>query len=489
MIFQSLWTTYQCQGVPSSFLIFNDSLNTVPQFYYWINYIPYCGYNNFPTATGEGCCVNSIDLGEVDGSQGRTSWLNTELGQDWSVYNAAHSQANGHTYCQITNTTLGIYNDTVTAYFLTNNECIYGGKCDGNILSIYQDISCQNLIETFNVQPGVAEYHSSIGNVSVSLFTFTEAKNYVNWITSAPGGEIVNQTKSVFDILSVLFYAVAIAIATGVLLYYLQRRKVYFLIMATVCAGRTVLYTVYSFTIYTDSLKLAWTNTFLDASKIYYLFGNYLSCSIVNRILNIHSDYKRFISYTLVTLIYVGLEAPMIYQDYLLILANFETIDLNLYYSVSLTAYSADNAYTVIMFIVDFTPVLLLFMKIVHQRRLVQKKKGEITNWKALVLKYWKILVIFGFQLFIVGVYVLSNYITHYTIWLGSDQAVIDMTSIFVCIANNHYLLIVILYEYLTMYVAEFVKPAKKPQLVVAADSNSKAVEKTAMISGTVKMN
>ncbi|KAJ3310071.1 hypothetical protein HDV04_005414 [Boothiomyces sp. JEL0838] len=479
MIFQSIWSTYGCQGIPNALLVFNG---TQTPDYYAINPIPYCGFDNFPSSSGEGCCVSSIDL---YASEGYKSWLNTDMDLGWNTMNAAHKSANGHSYCKIDNTNLGRFNFTVTAYFLDNGECNYGAICSGSNLYIYQDQECTNITNSFStLDPKI--YETAVGNVSVSAFTFTNASNYVNWVTSAPGYEIVPGFSSNLERFSCVCFIASLAISFGVLVYYIWRRKVLMGIFSGICLARSIAIVAYTYTVFTSDYVLSCTTFFIDISKMYFMFGNYVTCHLLNTLWNIQYDRKRVVLFILVTVAYIGLQFLILVQDVLLLSPQL-TLDAATYSALFGAAYLLDNIYTVLAFVFDSTPVLMLSIKIMLQKIIVLQKKNQDISLLELSKHYWKIFLILFMEILVGMVYLIVNYVSNTTILLGSDVAVLCTSGIYLLLQNSHYLLLILSFEYLSIYTKELVKPDKKvPEKPVEVE---KSVDKTTVMDQTQKIS
>ncbi|KAJ3269468.1 hypothetical protein HDV01_001388 [Terramyces sp. JEL0728] len=488
MILQSIWTTYECTGTPSSFMLFNESY--APAIYY-INPIPYCGMNNFPKENGEGCCISSVDL---IASGGVSSWINTYLDDFWTVSNSAHSLANGHTYCVLADIFLGMYNYTETMYYLNNNECIYGARCQDDLLTIYQDNDCQNEFEVFAISTAPAVYQSGLGNVTVSLYTFSDAKNYISWHAYAPSYEFALGTGTNIEKFAVFCFTLSILISLCVWIYYIPRRKTLIIVMSLICLARTVTFVAYSYAQFPTTLSLTWTTFILDLAKIYCLLGNYITCDMMSKILNIKNDAKRFISYGVVTLAFLGLECMSWYQD---VMQMYPEIipDLIFFEKICSVAYLTDNIYTGFIFFVDSLPVALLFYKIVGQQKTARIKEGQDSSVVSLLKQYWKMCLIMVLQICAGIAHLSLNYIAYSTTLLGDDKVVLSMSSVYLLIQNNHNLLIIFLYEYLCLFTWELVHPKtndpmpqKQVMLLEVASSNAKNAEATAIMSGTVEV-
>ncbi|KAJ3320062.1 hypothetical protein HDV06_005712 [Boothiomyces sp. JEL0866] len=487
MILQSIWTAYDCQGVPSSLLLFNDSYPTIN---YYINPVPYCGFNNFPTENGEGCCVSSVD---IEASGGITSWINTYLDDVWTNTSAAYSLANGNTYCELAGIQSGNY--TQTQYFLNNNQCIYGSRCNDSYLTVYEENSCLTITDVFAINPyGANQYQSSLGNVSVSQYKFSDAKNYISWYAYAPGYEFVLSSGSNIERFAIACFTLSILISLCVWGYYIPRKKWLIITMSSICLARTVTFVAYTYSEFPTILALTWTTFLLDAAKVYFLLGNYITCKMMNKILNIKNDPKRFIIYGIVTVAYFGLECMTWYQDVMEMYPQLIP-DLVFFEKICSIAYLTDNIYVGFIFFFDSLPVVLLFAKIVGQQKKTRVKEGLDSSLLALIKKYWRMVTIMILQVCAGTTHLLLNYISNSTTLLGSDKVVLSMSAVYLLIQNNHNLLIIFLYEYLCLFAWELVQPksndptpAKQVMLLDLAAPNANKVEVTALMSGTVEI-
>ncbi|KAJ3310072.1 hypothetical protein HDV04_005415 [Boothiomyces sp. JEL0838] len=400
--------------------------------------------------------MSSIDL---QASGGLTSWINTYLDNTWTETNAAYKMANGNTFCKMEGIQVGNY--TQTQYILNNNKCIYGYTCNNTMMTVYQENTCQTALNYFAVnENGVNNYQSILGNVSVSLYQFTGAKNYISWYAYAPGYEFALSTGSSIEQFAIFCFAVSILISLCVWVYYLPRKKWLIITMVSICFARTVTFVAYSYAQFPTVLSLTWTSFILDIAKIYFLLGNYVTCVMMSKIFNIKNDPKRFVLYGFVTLAYAGLECMVWYQD-----------------------------------VMEILPVLLLFLKIVGQQKKTRIKEGLDSSISAMIIQYWRMVLIMILQMCAGITHLLLNYISNSTTLLGSDKTVLSMSAVFLLIQNNHNLLIIILYEYLCVFTWELVQPksiepapVKHVMLLDLVKQPSNNVEGTAIMSGTVEM-
>ncbi|KAJ3320060.1 hypothetical protein HDV06_005710 [Boothiomyces sp. JEL0866] len=498
-VFQSIWTTEDCTGIPDALVAYNASLG--PIYVYNYELVGYCGLDVVASPAGDGCCVSSLDLVATDGI---VSWLATSIGDDWTFETSAHRSANGQTYCTIQSTdvmfTVGndsVWYQTDEAYIRNTGDCIYGMKCTNSILNVYQELECKTLVESLSVAPTQAINYTSLtfGNISLSTTTFTNAKNYINWVSYAPGIEVVAGTKTAGDIICLTFYAVALLISLGVFLYYCwgaYRRKESILILFVFGLSflRTIGLIVYNYYVFPDNLSFTATALAIDLSKVSMSLGNAISCMMLNKILNFQTQWFNYMPYIAVAMIYIGLQSLDIYID---VIQYLETAYVNYGYYTMISHFASicSNAYTVVVFIFDLTPIITLFTKLVFVQL---KKKDKEFDTKTLLLKYWKILVIFSCQIALGLTFFIVHSLAHSTTFLGNDKIALAVSGVYILIQNLHAFIIIILYEYLRYFTWDLIKvpeekPKEKPRMLLAEIYNDKQKEKeSGTMIATVRM-
>ncbi|KAJ3269470.1 hypothetical protein HDV01_001390 [Terramyces sp. JEL0728] len=466
IVLQSIWAELECQGVPDSLILFDTTLG--PLYYNW-NPISFCGMTNLATPNGDGCCISSID---VEGTDGIYSWLNTALVDGWNFANAAYESANGHTYCMLQSQD-AVFTTNATILSLTNavlyrntGDCIYGAKCTDSSVSLYSDLECTNFVEQIPVYNNQTTDSVSVqlGNISLSMYTFTQAKNYYDWTTLQPGSELVPRTDTIAGVFAIIFAILSLAVGLAVLVYYSYsvykgKKKLLMAALTLISFTRTVLDIVYTYVIFTDNLTLNSLHISLDTAKIIFLCYNLLTCNMLVKIMNLKSRKYHFVLYAIVTCAFLLMEIPLLYVDIIMTFPDLvETVDL--YNQFSLFSYYINDIYTLFIFLFDSLPILLLFIKLVYKQLQVQKQKDGKTNHKSIISKYWIVISVLAIQITNGIVYITVNFEANNTLWLGNDQAVLSVSLFYLFVINWHNFGVIILYEYLRHFTWELLNPA-----------------------------
>ncbi|KAJ3320059.1 hypothetical protein HDV06_005709 [Boothiomyces sp. JEL0866] len=470
IILQSVWTSLQCQGIPDSLMLFNDSFG--PPYYNW-NPISFCGLTNLATADGDGCCVSSINL---EYTFGFYSWLNTALDQDWAFATAAFASANDQSYCMIQSeedlfsTNNSILSGVNAVLYRDTGDCIYGAKCTNSKVQIYNDLTCQSIAEEIPIypDPNLVYPSTSLGNVTLSIYTFTKARNYIDWITLQPGAELVPDTKSVTGVFALFFASFAILISCLVFLYYcklcyLGKKKMLMVALTFISFGRTVLAVVYTYVVFTDNYTVNVINLFMDCCKLIFLCFNILTCNMLHKILNFQSKKPLIVLYVLVTLAFIAMEAPLLYEGIIMLFPNLNQ-SVDLYNMIGLYVFYMNDIYTLFIFLFDSSPIAILLYKILFKQLQIQQQKDGKVNHKQIIRKYWLMLLVLSMQLLNGIIYITVNHEANNTFWLGNDEAVLSVSLFYLFVINWHNFGVIILYEYLRHFTWELVNPTSSLQ-------------------------
>ncbi|KAJ3310073.1 hypothetical protein HDV04_005416 [Boothiomyces sp. JEL0838] len=510
-IFQSIWNTANCKGVPDAFIIFNQSVGPP----YFINNcgIGYCGMDNHPSVSGAGCCTSSVDLSQTNGIY---SWQSTLLDHEWTKENAALPTANGFDYCKIstadsqaftTNNT--VYNTVNSLYLRYNGGCVNGVICGISSITFYQDNQCTVKIEQYPIQSNQSVFYNtmSFGNVSISLVQFSNGMNYIDWVTYVPGGELVPGISSGAEIFCLIAFILATVMSVLVLLHNLllkSKKSTYLVIMATLTFFRTVSYFIYTYYVIPTALMLSiWTLT-LDFLKISYMFGNFITCTQLNKMIKFHFIYFEYILFISVIFTWIGMQFLNFYTDILEIFPQWITSD-SYFSTLMYFAYLTDNIYVCFVFIFDMSPIAYMFIQLIQTQ--VKKKNENRISIYELFWKYRFICSIFILQLFSVISYMVVNYLANETNLLGNDKLVLAITGLYILLQNLHNVLVLILYEYLKVITWELVNPnsenntmekphflrsnksIKRGKSTKAKSTKSVQIEKTTFVEAkTIKM-
>ncbi|KAJ3269469.1 hypothetical protein HDV01_001389 [Terramyces sp. JEL0728] len=488
VVLQSIWTGLECQGIPDSLILFNTTFG--PEYYAW-NPISFCGYSKQSSVFGDGCCVSSIDLSYTSGMQ---SWLNTALVEEWTFDKAAFKSANNQTYCMVQsqdvyfNTSSEILYGVNAVLYRNTGKCIYGAVCSGAWVDFYKDLECTELIEhiDFNSSPQAIYPSKYLGNVTITTYTFTEAKNYVDWTTLQPGAELVpgfGSASGAFSLLCSILSVIVALIVFGYYSYgfYLGRKTQLMAALTLVNLARTVLAIIYYYVVFPYSETVTQIITALDCMRIIFLGFNFLSCGMLVKILNLKSNVYKAIPYIFVTLVFIAIETPLIYIHIVMLTPSLQTDAVApTYNEVVLFAYYMNGANTLFLFLFDSLPIVMLLIKLLLKQQQMQKQKEGKINYKTIIRKYWVMLVVLVIQITNGVAYITVDYEADNTLWLGNDRGAIAITLFYLFIINWHNFAVIILFEYLRHFTWELVNPpastnllTNKPRMLMDEVNNS----------------
>ncbi|KAJ3318657.1 hypothetical protein HDV06_007119 [Boothiomyces sp. JEL0866] len=471
IVFQSVWSTFNCDGVPASFIVFNESF--APDYYYY-SFASYCGQEGFPTGTGAGCCTSSIDIQQTDF---RYSWQNTYIGGEWNYQTSAHKSANSHTYCQIdfsnstnlTNPTL--FANIQTAFYIYANECAYGFTCFNNVLSTFSDLECRNLIEQIPFENNQIIATVSLGNISVSLTQFSSAKNYIQWITYQPAMLFYPSSNAPVVIVGILGYIVSSLIACVFLWYNLQRirdKKS----VAAIYIQIFFLVEVFGYAYDTygplPTRAVLFVIVVLNHVGIFSkLLCNLISAEILSHLLNFQSQIYLYSMYSLLSIMYLLHLVFFIMKKIDNLFIQFADL-----IQLGVISDSFNNFYYGFSCLFDLIPIVIMLYRILQQYGIKEKKKGYSTSITELVWKYKVPMVIILLQ--VVGTlgYAILYYLYALTNILYSDENKLGIQGVFALFDQFQISGTLLLYSYLRYFTEELVRTPTNKKLIPTTEKS-----------------
>ncbi|KAJ3318651.1 hypothetical protein HDV06_007113 [Boothiomyces sp. JEL0866] len=459
LVFESLWNTFDCSGPPASFYILNASQLSQ-------GFVGDCGLDPFPRADGAGCCVSSVDLSFTNGI---ASSLYTTIGDYWSVDNAAPTSANGNSYCKVDYTNAGKQLFHINSgYYLNTGKCEYGSICNGTHLSIFQTLDCKTKLGVFPINPQqpTRYYTNTLKNITVSLVSFSNAKNYVDWIFYIPGYEVVPNNSTTVEKLGLAGLVLGLLGSASCFLYLLyytvkvkKEKNTMFSIGITLCNFTRSLAQIYYIYYILDADTIGIIEILLLFGRFPYLFSNYFAADLLFKLYGIYSSvFKKTVIYGLIIFYFIAI-LPLFTATIAGITGN-----IVLFNSMASIQSSFVDSYLFFTFVFNLMPLVALFLTIVGQYSKQQKKKQNRMTLKSLIIKYRIAILLFAIQILSIVTHVAFFIVTKTSLFLGNDMSAMASSGIYFFLEQLNTLVMIILYQYLRNFTKELVKPGRAVQ-------------------------
>ncbi|KAJ3318656.1 hypothetical protein HDV06_007118 [Boothiomyces sp. JEL0866] len=459
IVFQSIWSQIECNGVPVSFVVFNE---TFAPDYYFYSAVGYCGEENFPTTTGAGCCSSSIDL---PATNYRQSWQSTYIGGEWDYQTAAYKTANSQSYCRIEfydqmNFTIApLFPFIIQAYYLNDGFCHLGFKCTNTSVDVYNDIYCNELIEQYTYHNTSNIASPLLGNISLSITTISNAKNYVDWMTYQPALEYFPTHSSITDTSGLIGYIAGTFIALLFLKSHFRRRSERGSIPIILIQAFYLLEVIgYAYNTYgvltSDKLLFAICIT-IHLGLASKLFCNLISSRMLSSLLHFKSLVATYVLDVLLSIFYL-LHFTMYLVERIDDLFTLFA-DLN---QLTIIRNAVNNFYYVFSSIFDLIPIIIMLWRILKQFGVKERKKGYKRTILELIWKYKMPIALIILEFVVTFGYFALYFIYALTNLLRGDDSYLGIQGVFCFLDQIQISCTILLYEYLRHFTEELVGPS-----------------------------
>ncbi|KAJ3314750.1 hypothetical protein HDV04_005756 [Boothiomyces sp. JEL0838] len=450
-------------------IVYNE---TYAPYYYSLNPVGFCGMQYSPNSDGSGCCASSVDYSQTLGIH---SWQTISLINDWTMDNAASMSANQHKYCMIE-----FHNDTSPGLFY-GLERLY-------ILQDYNYFGCTNQEYTIPLDPlGLASNQSdTVKNATV--IEFSQAQNFVDWITYVPGEEMIptNHTAvEIFGLLGFIFSCTSSFMLTllHIYLYWKWSKRILLaiLVLQILSLTSSIAMAYSTFTVFFDPVPLFIVTAVINFTNFSYLASNMVNLYLIFLITNILSEWFKF-----------SLYLCLVAVDIVLIGPQFAIVFV--YYLGTYDQYEAMSPITTIMneiskylnLVLNLSPIILLLTKIIYQHLINLKKKGTKMTLLSLLYKYKDMLGILMGQIIVSVTFFIVYHLAYATNTLGNDRDVSAIAGVFSALTQISNILIILSFRALREHTKELLKPSAKLNREIAMKASQSC---TVPIEATVKMS
>ncbi|KAJ3314754.1 hypothetical protein HDV04_005760 [Boothiomyces sp. JEL0838] len=471
IVFQSLWNAYECNGIPVSFLVFNE--NYAPDYYFY-SFASYCGQEGFPSDNGVGCCTSSVDIQQTDL---RYSWQNTYIGGEWDYQTSAYQSANLHTYCHIdfynsTNLIIPtLFQNIQSAYYLNDGECHYGFKCSDGAVYVYQEMECQNILEEipFSNKPNITTI--SLGTITVSLVEFHSASNYIQWITYQPAMLFYPSNSATVVLLGLISYILSTLIALSFIWFHsrkIQEKKSISAILIQLFFLVEVFGYAYDTYGPVPTRAILFVITVLNHVGIFSkLLCNLISADILSHLLNFQSSLTLCCLYGLLSSFYFMHLIVFVMKKVDNLFIQFT--DLN---RLKMVSESVNNFYYGFSCLFDLIPIIIMLYRILLQYGIKEKKKGFETKGFDLICKYKTPIFIIVIEIIGTVGYAILYYLYALTNVLYSDQNKLGIQGVFALLDQLQITGTLLLYSYLRYFTEELVRTPTNKKLIPTTEKS-----------------
>ncbi|KAJ3268279.1 hypothetical protein HDV01_003210 [Terramyces sp. JEL0728] len=228
LIMEGQYFGKDCLGPPDSIYVFETQ--NAYSYIHWSSalnetWAPYFNFHSYQVSIG--------DYGNVYVSIPGTNCIESINFADskpyWSGYSIFYTSgygldtlpvaANGFQYCYLISNNFNdskILQGYKASYYRPNNNICYDNhyKCNSEgVFSYYADAGCTNLKENITLPLDLASYNSTtLGNISIQLYSVSGAELFFSWITAIPEEDIVPSFDNTGDWFALFFAIITLLI-------------------------------------------------------------------------------------------------------------------------------------------------------------------------------------------------------------------------------------------------------------------------------------
>ncbi|KAI8893743.1 hypothetical protein BC833DRAFT_607348, partial [Globomyces pollinis-pini] len=441
IVFQSTWKYTECQGLPITMQIFNETNPT--QIYTDVNeliVLPVCASDPIPMDTG--CCISTLTNAYT-----YQSFTFQYIDENNRII-FPKSALNG-LYCHLEYEIDGFYPN----YLLASSQCVEKLTCSKEgMLSIYADDECQDALESYELIDKPIEFiNSSIGIINASLYRIDNTNELfdIQWTAYHPGTILVPNFQSPMEIIALICTIFSTLTSAYSIYHYgshyqLKKRwnSLNNMLIHICWFCSCILYIFYWCIAYEFEFQyLIVLECYGILINIATLLTAYDTLLTILHFFHINSKVKTNAISILLVMVHIGLAGT----NYILYVIGSADIDEN----IRLWAMAVPIWNYILHIMNTFPPIYMLLM---YSRILSMKTELSVQTSLYTILKknMYLTLAIFG-QLINFGTYCLLTYIASYTQLLGNERNVMANTLMILCCQVIHSLINGALMEQLRM--------------------------------------